>query len=93
MFGPRTFTVRASDDSMAPRIERGDHVCVDPDEPAVAGRIVLFGHGEAAVLRLLVVEGGRRVLRALDGAWPEIVLEADNEADLRGVAVFGGRAI
>ena len=92
MYGPETFVARAPDDSMAPRIERGDFVYVDPDEPAVDGSIVLFGHGEAAVLRLLVVaEGGRRALRALGEGYPEIVVDADNETGIRGVAVLRGR--
>ena len=36
---------------------------------------------------------GRRVLRAAPDGYPEIVVDADNEADIRGVAVFAGRAI
>lgn len=61
VFGPETFMVRVEDDAMVPGIARGDFVWVDPDEPAVDGSVVLFGHGESAVVRLLVSEGGRRV--------------------------------
>ena len=92
MYGPETFVARAADDAMAPGIAPGDYVWVDPDEPAVDGSIVLFGHGEAAVVRLLVVaEGGRRLLRALGEGYPEIALDADNETGIRGVAVLRGR--
>ena len=91
MYGPETFVARAPDDGMAPRIERGDFVYVDPDEPAVHGSIVLFGHGDEAVVRLLVVaKGGRRALRALGEGYPEIVVDADNEAGIRGVVVMRG---
>ena len=94
MFGPETFVERVSDDGMAPRISRGDYVYVDPDGPAADGSVVLFGRGADAVARLLVAEAdGRRVLRAARDGYPEIVVDADNEADIRGVAVFAGRAI
>ena len=91
--GAERFTVRAADNSMTPRLRAGDYVRVDPDEPAVAGRVVLFGHGEAAVVRLLVEEDGRRVLRALREGYPEVVVDADNETDIRGVVVFSGREV
>ena len=78
MHGPETFVARAADDPMAPGIAPGDFVWVDPDEPAV--------------VRLLVVaEGGRRLLRALGEGYPEIVVDADNETGIRGVAVLRGR--
>ncbi len=93
MYGLETFIERVEDDAMAPRISRGDFVYVDPDEPAVDGSVVLFRYGEAAVVRLLVVEGGRRALRALDEGYAEIVVDADNETGIRGVAVFVGRGV
>ena len=58
-----------------------------------SSRVVLLGYGESAVVRLLVVEDGRRVLRALGGDRPGIVVDADNETDIRGVAVFRGRKV
>ena len=93
MYGPEMQIERVEDDGMAPRIERGEFVYVDPDEPAVDGSVVLFGYGEAAVVRLLVVEGGRRALRALDEEYAEIVVDADNETGIRGVVMFVGRGV
>ena len=94
MFAPETFIVRAVDDGMAPRVRAGDHVCVDPDKPAVDGSVVLFGRGAAAVVRRLVVEpDGRRVLRVARDGYAEIAVDANSEAGIRGVAVFAGRAI
>ena len=66
---------------------------MDTDKPVVDGSVVLFGRGEAAVVGMLVVEDGRRMLRAVRGGYPELVVDADNEADIRGLVVFAGRAI
>ena len=44
-------------------------------------------------MRLYAEEDGRRVLRALDGAHPDRVVDADNETDIRGVVVFRGRRV
>ena len=90
VYGPETFLARAADGGMAPWIEAGDFVWVDPDEPAVDGSVVLFGYGPEAVVRLLKVEDGRRTLRAVNGDWAEIVVDADNETGIRGVVVFRG---
>ena len=79
MYGPETFLARAADGGMAPWIEAGDFVWVDPDEPAVDGSVVLFGYGPEAVVRLLKVEDGRRTLRAVNGDWAEIVVDAGME--------------
>ena len=40
MFGRETFIVRVAEDAMAPRVRAGDYVWIDPDEPAVDGRLV-----------------------------------------------------
>ena len=50
-------------------------------------------YADAALVGLTVQADGRRVLRAARDGHPEIVVDANNEADLRGVAVFAGRAI
>ena len=93
MYGPETFGFRVAGNGMAPLFADGDWAYVDPDEPAAHGSVVLFGYGEDAVVRLLVVEDGRRALRALSGDWPEIVVDEDNETGIRGVAVFRGRKV
>ena len=53
---------------------------------------MLFGHGEAAVVRLPVGQGGACCTTLSEG-YPEIVVDADNEAGIRGVAMFAGRPI
>ena len=88
--------MRAADDGAAPRVARGDHVWVDPDEPAEPGRLVAAwadGEESATIVRPMVLADGRRVLRALDGASPDIVLDADNETMIRGTVVFVGGGV
>ena len=96
MFGPETFIVRIAEDAMAPRVRTGDYVWVDPDEPAVDGRLVAVhdpGRGGETVVRLLVECDGRRTLRALDGRSPERTVDAGNETDIQGVVVFVGNEV
>ena len=94
-YGPETFAVRLSDDSMEPLFRSGDFLFVDPDEPAERGRYVGVRDPEtgARTVRLLEAEDGRRVLRALAPGWPETALDADNETMISGTAVFHGRGV
>ena len=91
-YGSETFLLRMGDGSMRPRFEAGDWLYVDPDEPAEPGRCVGIedpdGGGRTA--RLMVERDGRRVLRALDGGRPDIVLDRDNETMILGTVVFRG---
>ena len=93
-YGPETFAVRAKDDAMAPLLPRGHWAFVDPDEPMAPGLLVAFDDEDGEVsVRLLVAEDGRRILRAADAAWPDIVVTADNETMIRGTVVVVGRAV
>ena len=69
LVGPETFIAQVADDAMAPRVRAGGYIWIDPDEPAVDGRLVAVRDpdrgGETAVRRL-VERDGRRTLRALD---------------------------
>ena len=92
-YGPETFVARMRDDSMAPELPRGWWAFVDPDEPMAPGLLVAFDDADGGVsVRLLAVEDGRRVLRAADPGWPDIVVTADNETMIRGTVVVVGRA-
>ena len=96
MFGPETFIVRIADDAMAPRACAGDYIWIDPDEPAVDGRLVAVrdpARGGETVVRRLVERDGRRTLRALDPRCPERTVDAGNETDIRGVVVFVGNTV
>ena len=96
MFGRETFIVRVAEDAMAPRVRAGDYIWVDPDEPAADGSFVAVrdpGRGGETVVRLLVERDGRRTLRALDERYPERIVDAENETDIRGVVVFVGNTV
>ncbi|MXY55307.1 MAG: hypothetical protein F4Y41_02750 [Gammaproteobacteria bacterium] len=84
------------DDSAAPYVRGGEWVWVDPDEPAEPGRLVAAWADAAesvTIVRLMVVDGELRVLRAPDGGLPDIAVTRDNETMIRGVVVFVGRSV
>ena len=95
MFGRETFILRMDDDAMAPCVLKGDHVYVDPDEPACDGCMVAVWDGEtgATTVRVLVERDGQRVLRTPAGSRPERLVDRGNETDIRGVVVFVGRRV
>ena len=51
------------------------------------------GRGGETVVRLLVERAGRRTLRAFDERFPERIVDAGNETDIRGVVVFVGNTV
>lgn len=95
MFGPEIFVARLADRAMEPVFLAGDFVTVDLDEPAEPGRFVAVREGDtdATTVRRMVLEDGRRVLRAEDPDVPDVVLDASNETMIQGVVVFSGRAV
>ncbi|MCY3673177.1 MAG: hypothetical protein OXH14_19125 [Alphaproteobacteria bacterium] len=52
--------------------------------------LLRMGDGGMRTARLTVERDGRRVLRALDGGRPDIVLDGDNENMMLGTVVFRG---
>ena len=93
-FGRETFAARMADASMAPDPPRGRWAFVDPDEPMAPGLLLGVDDPETGkvTVRRLVVEDGRRILRAADPGWPDIVVTRDNETLIRGTVVLIGRA-
>lgn len=93
-YGADTFVLRMPVAAMEPRIAADAYVYADPDEPAEPGRLVSIVEPETgrATVRLMVLEDGVRVLRALSG-WPDIVLDRENEIMITGTVVFVGEAV
>ena len=93
-YGPETFVARMPDASMAPDLPRGWWAFVDPDEPMAPGLLLGVDDPETGkvTVRRLVVEDGRRILRASDPAWPDIAVTRHNETLIRGTVVLIGRA-
>ena len=90
--GPDAFFLRMGGTSMSPRIEDGEWLLVDPDEPAEPGRFVAIEHPDTGeqTARLMVEAYGRRVLRTLDADGAELTLDRDNETMILGTVVFKG---
>ena len=88
-YGAETYFLRMADGSMSPRFEEGDWLWVDPDEPAQPGRLVAIEDPETGERTArLMVDG--RVLRAVSGDRPDIVVTRDNETMILGTVVFMG---
>lgn len=91
--GPDTFVLQVAGESMAPRFPDGEFIFVDPDAPAGNGSFVVARRTKdgAATFKQLVVEDGRRYLKAANPNWPEPIVEAEPDAAVCGVVVFQGR--
>ena len=91
--GPGTFVLKVAGESMAPRFPDGNYIFVDPDVTAESGSFVVVRRPDdgAATFKQLVVEDGRRYLKAANPAWPEPIVEAQPDAAVCGVVVFQGR--
>ncbi|MYE81674.1 MAG: peptidase S24 [Gammaproteobacteria bacterium] len=91
--GPGTFVLKVAGESMAPAFPEGDYIFVDPDVPAEHGSYVVVRRADdgAATFKQLVVENGRRYLKAANPAWPEPIVEAEADTAVCGVVVFQGR--
>lgn len=68
---------------------QGDFIAVDPNRPAVNGSMVLVeraGTGEV-VFRQLLIEGGRRMIQALNKRWPEEIESLRDDDSIIGVII------
>lgn len=92
---PRMFALRVRGASMEPKFREGDLIYVDPDEISRHGSyvVVVLDDSNEATFKQLIIEGGRKYLRALNPNWPEPIIEIDGEARICGVAVFKGEPL
>jgi SOS-response transcriptional repressor LexA len=77
---------------MEPRFYNGDFIFVDPDIVAESGKyvVVKLEDADEAMFRQLIIEGGRKYLKALNPDWPERIFELDDTTRICGVVVFKG---
>jgi SOS-response transcriptional repressor LexA len=89
----RTFALRVLGVSMEPEFHEGDVIIVDPDAAAEHRKFVVvrLDHREEATFKQLIVEDGRRYLKALNPAWPEPYIEVTQDATICGVVVSATR--
>jgi len=82
-----TFYIRASGDSMLPRIENGDILVVDRSLPVRSGSIVAIFFNGTALCKQLIHESNQKILRSLNPKFKDIIIGEDDELALFGVVV------
>ena len=90
-----TFVLRVKGASMEPKFGNSDLIFVDPEVPAESGKyvVVRLAGSDEADFKQLIVEGGRRYLKALDPDWPDRIAEMEEAAQVCGVVVFKGEML
>lgn len=95
--GKRAFALRVRGVSMespgAESFPEGTIIFIDPDmEPRHRSFVVAkLPDTQEATFKQLIIENGRRYLRALNPAWPNPLLEIDDDTQIIGVMYFSGR--
>ena len=92
---PESFVLRVRGTSMEPRFHEGDLIFVDPNASADHGKYVVVRLDESneATFKQLIIEEGKRYLKALNPDWPNRIIEVDEEATICGVIVFKGEVV
>jgi len=90
-----TFILRVKGASMEPRFYNGDLIFVDPDIVAESGKyvVVKLEDADEATFKQLIIEGGRKYLKALNPDWPERIVELGDTTKVCGVVVFKGEML
>ncbi len=92
---PGSFVLRVKGASMEPRFYNGDLIFVDPEVVAESGKyvVVRLEDTDEATFKQLIIEGGRRYLKALNPDWPDRIIEIDENTKICGVVVFKGEMV
>jgi len=92
--GPRTYCLTVRGDSMhnpdgRPSYAEGDIIFVDPDRDAIHGDrvIVRLDDQQEATFKQLLIEDGRKVLKALNPNWPNRYIPINGNATICGVII------
>ena len=92
--GPRTYCLRVRGDSMhnpvgRPSYADGDIIFVDPDRESKAGDrvIVRLDDHQEATFKQLLIEDGRKLLKALNPEWSPRYIEINGNATITGVVI------
>ena len=80
---------------MKPRFNEDELIFVDPLVPPEHKQFVIIqlNKTQAATLRQLLIEDGKKFLKALNPDWPTPITEMPKKARIFGVAVFKGEII
>jgi len=79
------YALRVLGDSMEPEFREGHILIVDPAMPPQHGAYVIIEYQGETTFRQFVVENGRKFLRALNEAYPEV--ELVGAYSVRGVVI------
>ena len=92
--GSRTYCLRVRGDSMnnpngRPSYADGDIIFVDPDRGSKAGDrvIVRLDDQQEATFKQLLIEDGRKLLKALNPEWSPRYIEINGNATITGVVI------
>lgn len=87
--GKQTFALKVRGVSMRPKYEDGDIIFVDPDAAADHGKnvVVRLENEKEATFKQLVIEDGRKFLRALNPEWTPRIMEINARATICGVVI------
>lgn len=82
-----TFYIRASGDSMAPKIEDKDILVIDTSLPIKSGAIGAFFYNDNPVCKLYIQTPEGVILRSLNTSYKDILIGEDDKLALFGVAI------
>lgn len=92
--GSRTYCLRVRGESMfnpggTPSYANGDIIFVDPDRDAQPGDrvVVRLDDQQEATFKQLVIEDGRKLLKALNPQWTPRYVDIDGHATITGVVI------
>ncbi len=80
---------------MEPKFYNGDLIFVDPEIVAESGKyvVVRLEDSDEAIFKQLIIEGGRKYLKALNPDWPERIVELTDSTVICGAVVFKGEML
>lgn len=90
-----SYILRVRGTSMEPIFHEGDLIFVDPCAPPDHGKyvIVRLDDSNEATFKQLLIEGGRKYLKALNPDWPDRIIEVNVKATICGVIIFKGQML
>lgn len=79
------YALRVTGDSMAPEFWDGCIIIIEPGAHARHGSYCIVDHNGEVIFRQLVIEDGKRALKAVNPAYDTIMLDATHR--VRGVVI------
>lgn len=88
----RAFVLKVQGASMEPRFNQGDHIFVDPEAQAENGSYVVarLDDENQATFKQLIIEGGKKFLKAINPNWPNQFIEINGNCTIVGKVIYQG---